>query len=409
MVHLREQHHRGHTRPGHTRPGSFASCTTLNKVTALAPTFLLVQDLHGIDAGQWNRLSGDHPLASHEFLLALEQTGCATPATGWAPHYLLMYRGAALDGAMPLYLKSHSRGEYVFDHAWAQAFARHGMAYYPKLLSAIPFTPVPGPRLLAGNHADRVLLARKAIELTCQNHVSSLHILFASDEDQLALAEAGFLFRENVQFHWFNRGYASLEEFLASLTQQKRKKIKQDRKKSIEANIEFRWLQGDQISRDDLDFFYRCYYKTYMEHGNAPYLNREFFQQLHATMGASMVIVLAERLGAPVAAALNIRSLTRLYGRYWGSLEFIPGLHFETCYMQAIEFCIAHQLDVFEGGAQGEHKLSRGMLPVATRSAHWIRDERYAQAISDFLDHETPAVAAWIDELQDHSPFRKES
>lgn len=386
-----------------------ATDITLNKVTALSPTFQLARNLNSVNPDQWKRLAGDHPLASHEFLRALQQTGCATPETGWAPHFLLMHRDTVLVGAMPLYLKSHSRGEYVFDHAWAHAFERHGMAYYPKLLCAIPFTPVPGPRLLAATHADRVLLARKAIEVTRQNDVSSLHILFPSDDDQRALAEAGFLFRENVQFHWFNQGYASLDDFLASLTQQKRKKIKQDRKKSMQADIEFRWLEGQEITTATLDFFYRCYHKTYMEHGNAPYLNRAFFQQLHDSMAASMVIVLAERQGAPVAAALNIRSQTRLYGRYWGSMEFVSGLHFETCYMQAIEFCIARGLEVFEGGAQGEHKLSRGMLPVATRSAHWIRDQRYAQAISDFLDQETPAVGAWIDELQDHSPFRKES
>lgn len=365
-----------------------------------------MRHLKDINADQWNQLAGDHPLVRHDFLLALEKTGCATPETGWAPHYLLLHRGNTLQGAMPLYLKSHSRGEYVFDYAWAQAFERHGLAYYPKLLSAIPFTPVPGPRLLATTHADRVLLAQKAIEITRDNGISSLHILFPQPEDQKALKEAGFVFRENVQFHWFNRGYASLDDFLADLSQQKRKKIKQDRKKSVQAQVSFRWLQGDEIDEASLAFFYRCYHQTYMEHGNAPYLSLEFFTELRRTMPASMMIVLAEQGGEPIASALNIRSRNTLYGRYWGSIRFVSGLHFETCYMQAIEFCIANNIEVFEGGAQGEHKLSRGLLPVPTCSAHWIRDERYAQAITDFLAQETPGVEAYINELQEHSPFK---
>ncbi|MGP1614329.1 MAG: GNAT family N-acetyltransferase [Pollutimonas bauzanensis] len=373
----------------------------------MSHTFSLVHHLKDINAEQWNRLAGDHPLVRHEFLLALDRTGCAAPQTGWAPHYLLLHRDEALQGAMPLYLKSHSRGEYVFDYAWAQAFERHGLPYYPKLLSAVPFTPVPGPRLLAASHADRVLLARKAIEITQDNGISSLHILFPSHDDQQALREAGFLFRENVQFHWFNQGYRHLDDFLASLSQQKRKKIKQDRKKAAQADVRFRWLQGDDIDDDMLRFFYRCYHQTYIEHGNAPYLSHEFFIQLRLTMAANMVLVVAEQDGVPIACALNIRSQKTLYGRYWGSTRFVPGLHFETCYMQAIEFCIAHDLAVFEGGAQGEHKLSRGMLPVQTCSAHWICDQRYAQAIMDFLAHETPAVQAYISELQEHSPFKK--
>lgn len=373
----------------------------------MSPTFSLVHHLTDINAEQWDQLAGDHPLLRHAFLLALDQAGCAVAETGWAPHYLLMHRGEALQGAMPLYLKSHSRGEYVFDYAWAQAFERHGLAYYPKLLSAVPFTPVPGPRLLANTHADRVLLARKAIEITRDNGISSLHILFPSLNDQAALKEAGFLFRENVQFHWFNQGYRSLDDFLASLNQQKRKKIKQDRKKSLEANVSFHWLQGDEIDDDTLAFFYQCYYQTYMEHGNAPYLSHDFFIRLRRSMAKNMMIVLAEKDGAPIASALNIRGNNTLYGRYWGSIEFVPGLHFETCYMQAIEFCIAHGIAIFEGGAQGEHKLSRGLLPVQTCSAHWIQDQRYAAAITEFLSRETPGVQAYINELQEHSPFKK--
>ncbi|WP_412034064.1 GNAT family N-acetyltransferase [Pollutimonas sp. M17] len=375
--------------------------------TALPVRFSLTRRLHDINAAQWNRLAGDHPLVRHEFLLALDDTGCATPQTGWAPHFLLMHRGNGLAGAMPLYLKFHSRGEYVFDHAWAQAFERQGLNYYPKLLGAIPFTPVPGPRLLAASHEDRVLLARKAIEISEQNGVSSLHILFPGEEDSKALEEAGFLFRRNVQFHWFNQGYGSLDDFLGGLNQQKRKKLKQDSKKVMQAGVQFRWLQGRDIDDQALDFFYRCYTQTYLEHGNAPYLTPEFFQQLRGAMPESMVLVLAEQEGKPVASALNLRSERTLYGRYWGSMRYIPGLHFETCYMQGIAYCIDSGLAVFEGGAQGEHKLSRGMLPVKTCSAHWISDRRYAEAIADFLARESPAVDAYIGELAEHSPFKK--
>jgi len=373
----------------------------------LSEHFSLARHIRDINADQWNDLAGDHPLVRHEFLLALDETGCASARTGWAPHYLAMHRDGRLAAAMPLYLKSHSRGEYVFDAGWAHAFAQHGLEYYPKLLGAVPFTPVPGPRLLARSHAERVRLARQAIALTEQNELSSLHILFPSEDDRAALDEAGFMFRENVQFHWHNQGYRDMDDFLSRLSQQKRKKLRQDRKKAIQAGVTFRWLQGADVDEQALDFFYECYYRTYLEHGNPPYLNREFFALLRERAPASLLIVQAEQDGRPIAAALNIRSATRLYGRYWGCTRFVPGLHFETCYMQAIEFCIAHGLHAFEGGAQGEHKLSRGMLPVKTFSAHWIRDARYAEAIADFLRRETAAVEGYVDELHEHSPFKK--
>lgn len=375
----------------------------------MSPTFTLTRQLQHIDAQAWDELAGDHPLVKHAFLLALHVTDCAVPETGWAPHFLLMHRGERLAGAMPLYLKSHSRGEYVFDHAWAHAFARHGLAYYPKLLSAIPFTPVPGPRLLARSHADRVLLARQAINIGRDNGVSSLHILFPDAQDERALREAGFMVRDNVQFHWFNQGYATYDDFLGRMSQQKRKKIKQDSRKVEQAGVRFTWLEGAAIDDDILHYFYQCYERTYMEHGNAPYLSHAFFKFLHRHMPESMMLVLAEQDDAPVAAALNIRGHDRLYGRYWGCTRYIPGLHFEACYIQGIAYCIARGLSVFEGGAQGEHKLSRGMLPVRTCSAHWIADERYAEAIMEFLAVEIPAVDAYLNELHAHSPFKKEA
>lgn len=370
-------------------------------------TFSLIQDLNEIDPAQWNHLAGDHPFLRHEFLLALDASQCAVTRTGWAPHYLVLHRNARIAGAMPLYLKSHSRGEYVFDMAWARAFEQHGIHYYPKLLGAVPFTPVPGPRLLAHTHADRVLLARQAIEITRQNELSSLHILFPQHADREALREAGFMFREDVQFHWHNQSYLTIDDFLSSLNQQKRKKINQDRKKSAQSGIRFRWLQGDEIDDENLAFFFKCYCRTYLEHGNAPYLNYDFFLRLRQTMKNSLLIVLAEKDGKAIASALNIRGPDTLYGRYWGTTQFVSGLHFETCYMQAIKFCIDRKISSFEGGAQGEHKLSRGLLPVKTYSAHWVRDRQYAQAIADFLARETPAVDDYVDQLKMHSPFKE--
>lgn len=374
---------------------------------ALSEHFSLVKHIGDINAAHWNDLAAGHPLVRHEFLLALEETECASAKTGWSPHFLTLYRNKRLAAAMPLYLKFHSRGEYVFDMSWAHAFAQHGLSYYPKLLSAIPFTPVPGPRLLAHNHEDRVLLARQAIALADQNKLSSLHILFPTQEDCTALHEAGFMFRESIQFHWHNDSYRNLDEFLARLNQKSRKKLKQDRKKSIQAGLQFRWLEGPDLDDEALEFFYECYVRTYFEHGNPPYLNKRFFEQLRAHMPENLLLVMAHEGGNPIACALNIRSDDTLYGRYWGTTRFVSGLHFETCYMQAIEYCIARGIQRFEGGAQGEHKLSRGMLPVRTYSAHWIRDTRYAQAIADFLKQETLAIEGYAHELHEHSPYKQ--
>lgn len=345
----------------------------------------------------------------HEFLLALQETGCASSETGWSPHFLALYRNGDLAAAMPLYLKYHSRGEYVFDMAWARAFAEHGLRYYPKLLSAVPFTPVPGPRLLARNHQDRVLLARQAIELTAQNELSSLHVLFPTDADMVALKEAGYMFRESIQFHWHNSNYQDMDDFLSRFNQKNRKKLRQDRRKAEQAGVSFRWITGGEMTDDLLEFFYTCYAKTYFEHGNPPYLSKEFFRRLVATIPKSLMFVMAYQDNSPIACALNMQSEDVLYGRYWGATRFISGLHFETCYMQAIEYCIARGIQRFEGGAQGEHKLSRGMMPVRTYSAHWIRDARYAHAIADFLERETAAIDDYAEVLEEHSPFKREA
>jgi predicted N-acyltransferase len=368
--------------------------------------------LEGVTVHDWNRLAGDNPFVRHAFLSALQDTRCAVARTGWRAHHLLLKRGGQLAGVMPLYLKSHSRGEYVFDHAWADAFERHGIRYYPKAVSAVPFSPVTGPRLIAPDHADRVMLARGAIELTKRLELSSLHVLFPLEQDLEALTDAGYMLREGVQFHWENLpdgGYESFAAFLATMSHDKRKKVKQDRRHVAEAGVTYTWLRGAEIDGEALDFFYSCYENTYREHWNPPYLSREFFGQIHAAAPESMLLVIAEADGKRLACALNMIGGDVMYGRYWGTREFVSGLHFETCYMQGIEYCIEHGLARFEGGAQGVHKMSRGLLPTPTWSAHWIADRRFAHAISEFLDAETAAMDQHIGELEAHTPFRKKS
>jgi predicted N-acyltransferase len=367
----------------------------------------VLTSLSEVDAGQWDALAGAQPFLRHAFLAALHDTGCASPETGWVPYFLTLQRDGRLAGAMPLYVKSHSRGEYVFDHAWAEAFERHGLRYYPKLLSSVPFTPVTGPRLLAASHADRVLLARGAVELLQRLKLSSLHVLFPEADDLLALREAGYLIRQGVQFHWQNQGYADFDAFLAALSHDKRKKLRQDRKKVAAAGITFRWLRGAQIDDEALVFFHGCYEETYRSHWSSPYLTLDFFRRLHAQLPDALVLVLACRDGEPLAAALNMTDGRSLYGRHWGAMAFVSGLHFETCYVQGIEYCLANGLDAFEGGAQGEHKMARGLLPLPTWSAHWITDRRFADAIADFLDREGAAMGDYRDELESHTPFRR--
>jgi len=368
--------------------------------------FSLIDSLTEIAPADWQALAGEQPMLSHAFLHALHDSGCASADTGWAPRYLIMRRAGQLAGAMPLYLKSHSRGEYVFDHGWAQAFERNGMPYYPKLLGAIPFTPVTGPRLLVLDPADRTLLAQAAIALARQLGTSSLHILFPCEEDRAALSAAGFMLREGVQFHWENAGYADFEAFLASLKMDKRKKLRQDQRRVAQAGIHYQHLRGSAISANMLGFFYRCYVGTYRAHYSRPYLTLDFFERLLREQPDSLLLIIALRGEQPVAAALNLVGGDTVYGRYWGTEEYISGLHFETCYMQSIAYCIAHGLARFEGGAQGEHKISRGLIPTPTWSAHWIADARFADAIADFLARETDAIGHYLDELGEHSPYR---
>jgi predicted N-acyltransferase len=367
----------------------------------------IAETITDIPAASWDALAGGHPLLSHAFLNGLHRTGCAAPASGWAPHYLLLKRGLELVGAMPLYLKDHSYGEYVFDWAWADAYERIGRQYYPKLLSAIPFSPVSGTRLMTRDSADRETLIRGALELARQSGVSSLHVLFPEDAEAALLEHAGLLIRQGVQFHWYNADYSSFDQFLASMNHDKRKKIRQERRKVNEAGMVFRRLTGSQIEEGDWNFFYRCYASTYRAHLSTPYLNRAFFRHLGATMADQVLLVIAELDGKPVASALNLFGAGVLYGRYWGAMQFISGLHFETCYYQAIEFCIEHKIDRFEGGAQGEHKLARGFRPVRTQSAHWLAEPQFSSAVERYLARESSGMDVYIDELNERQPFKE--
>jgi len=367
----------------------------------------IVEGLDGIDPGAWNALAGGNPTLAFEFLDSLHRTGCASPRTGWAPQYITLWRDGHLAGAVPLYAKSHSYGEYVFDWAWADAYERHGLTYYPKLLAAVPFTPATGARLLAVDEAARTVLARALLQAARDSNVSSLHVLFPDDADASALRALGLMERRGVQFHWRNGGYASFDEFLAALSHDKRKKIRQERKRVASGGVAFRRLTGHEASGADWDFFAKCYRRTYREHRSTPYLDRAFFGMIAERMPGNVLLVIAEKEGRPVAAALDLFGQDALYGRYWGSVEYVPGLHFEACYYQALEFCIERGIRRFEGGAQGEHKHARGFLPHETRSFHWLAHPAFAKAIDEYLEREGEHISGYIDELNDRSPFKQ--
>jgi predicted N-acyltransferase len=375
-----------------------------SKIGGDRPTLRVVDNLADVSASEWNLLARGDPFLRHEFLSALHDTGCATSETGWLPQFLTLWEGECLRGALPLYLKSHSYGEYVFDWAWADAYHRHGIDYYPKLLSAVPFSPVTGVRILAADARARQQLVAGALELA--RGVSSLHVLFPPEAEAHELQAAGMMLRRGIQFHWTNPGYRTFDDFLSTLTHDKRKKIKQERRRVREAGVTFRWKLGHEIAEGDWRFFTRCYNLTYRAHLSSPYLNLAFFTRLGATLPEHLLLVIAERDGKPIASALNIFTAGALYGRYWGATAHVPCLHFEACYYQALEFCIERGIRAFEGGAQGEHKLARGFLPETTWSAHWLRHPQFADAVEKFLAQEAAGVARHVDELTEHSPFK---
>lgn len=370
----------------------------------------IVSSLSEIGQAAWDgllALQGEaNPFLSYAFLHALHESGSACPDTGWQPQYIALYDGEDLAAALPLYVKVHSYGEYVFDWAWADAYGRHGLAYYPKLLSAVPFTPVAGPRLLARDSDARAALIEVLRATQQATEVSSTHILFPPEEHARQLQEAGFLLRSGVQFHWLNNEYADFDAFLATLEQKKRKNIRAERRKVKEAGVLMRRVRGADITDDEWRFFNRCYRHTYAAHYSTPYLNLDFFRRIGAAMPENILLVIAEREGRPIAASLVIHTADTLYGRYWGEIEHVPCLHFEAAYYQPLEFCIEQGIKVFEGGAQGEHKMARGFLPTRTFSAHWLAHPSFADAIERFLEREAGGIDDYMDELNERNPFR---
>jgi uncharacterized protein len=368
-------------------------------------------DLVSIRASDWDALTNGQPLLSHAFLTALHETGCAGPGTGWRPCYVTAWRDDTLIGALPLYSKTHSYGEYVFDWAWADAFRRHGRRYYPKLVAAVPFTPAPGSRLIARDDATRSAMLERALALLHGDgnrpRCSSLHVLFPTPEEAEACARAAMIVRHGVQFEWQNPGYQGFDDYLAAFNHDKRKKVKQERRRLTEGGITFRRRTGRDITADDWTFFYECYESTYRAHHSTPYLSLEFFHRIAVSMPESLLLVVGMREGRRLCAALDVYDASTLWGRYWGTQAYVPGLHFEACYYQAIEFCIERRIARFAGGAQGIHKLARGLMPVTTCSAHAIADPDFAAAIAAFCERERSDVAHAVDELEAASPFKE--
>ncbi|HET9810695.1 MAG TPA: GNAT family N-acetyltransferase [Sphingomicrobium sp.] len=359
-----------------------------------------------IDPGDWDRLAGSHPFVGHAFLRALEDSGSVGPGTGWTPAPILVEDESAKPvAAAPAYLKTHSQGEYVFDHGWADAWERAGGAYYPKLQVAVPFTPVPGPRLL-GSRPQQLLAALEAV--TTQNGLSSAHITFLEDRDCAEAGRRGWLIRDGLQYHWFNRGYRDFEDFLGALSSRKRKAIRKERA-AARHGLEFRELSGTEIGPSEWEWMWRFYQDTGSRKWGRPYLTRSFFDLIGETMGDRLLLFLASRDGRPMAGALNVIGLDALYGRYWGTTEEVRFLHFELSYYQAIEWAIDHGLASVQAGAQGEHKLSRGYEPVVTKSAHFIADPGFRSAVADFLKEERRAVAAEAEWLKRELPYRSSS
>jgi uncharacterized protein len=373
-------------------------------------TARLITSAAEIGAARWNALANPqgvaepHPFTTHEFFVALEESGSASARTGWQPAHLLLDDNS---GLMPLYLKNHSQGEYVFDHAWADALERAGGDYYPKLQCAVPFTPVTGQRLLVRDDGARELLLKAAAAAVKQVHASSLHITFPIHEEWEAAGHAGYLMRTGQQFHWNNPGYASFDQFLGELSSAKRKTLRKERAAVREAGVEFDWLTGGDITEAHWDAFFRFYMDTGSRKWGHPYLNREFFSRLGASLAGQTLLVMARKDGRTIAGALNLFGEGVLFGRNWGATEYVPFLHFETCYYQAIDFAIARKLKRVEAGAQGEHKLLRGYMPVPTYSAHFIAHAGLRRAVDDFLEVERSAVTEQIAELAQHAPFRK--
>jgi predicted N-acyltransferase len=371
-----------------------------------------INSMTQVDAADWNRLSGDaYPFLRHEFLLALEQSGSVSKQTGWEPSHLLVMDEVELVAIMPLYLKQHSWGEYVFDHQWAQAYQQHGFDYYPKWLTAIPLTPCQGARIVIKATIAQLevtqLLLNFIKQVSEQHGISSWHCLFPAPQQVELFRSLGLSIREGVQFHWFNQGYRDFNDYLYTLNASKCKMLKLERRRLSEQGVCLLRIAGKDVSELQWLAFFQFYTMTYLKRGSRPYLNLAFFQQIAATMGEQLLLVLAIKNDNAIAAALSFVGSDTLYGRYWGCYEEYNSLHFETCYYQGLDYCIEHGLKRFDSGAQGEHKISRGFEPITTYSAHWIKDARFAKAIEHFIVREQKAMQHYKQDAASYLPFRQ--
>ena len=372
----------------------------------------IISSLSEIGREQWenllNSLEHRNPFLSYTFLNALHETGCASKISGWQPCYITLWDDSTLVGAYPLYQKMHSYGEYVFDWAWAEAYQRYGFSYYPKLLSAIPFTPVTGCRAIANDINIQRLMINILKEMTLTEDFSSNHTLFLPEDDVALYEDAGFLMRTGVQFHWENQNYRDFEDFLATLSAKKSKNIRAERRKVREQGITFSHISGSDADENMWRFFTECYDLTYANHHSSPYLSLEFFLKIGKEMPDNISLIIAYKEGKKIAASLLIHDEERLYGRYWGCIQSFPCLHFETAYYQAIELCIQKKIKLFEGGAQGEHKMARGFLPKKTWSAHLLARPEFSDAVALYLQRETNGIELYIDELHQHTPYKSD-
>jgi len=375
-------------------------------------TARITRSLTDIPAAAWDALhDGRNPFVAHAFLAGMEAHGVLRERYGWTAQHLTVWEGDTLVAATPTYLKANSHGEFVFDHAWANAYDRHGLDYFPKWLCAVPYTPVTGPRLLARDPAWRAALPQTLATMAREQGLSSVHVNFLDAEDDAAFGD-DWLQRVDVQYHWRNPrvgdgvAWQDFDGFLAAMDHKHRKNIRQERAKVARADVSFRVLHGDEASDDDLAVMHRFYLRTFAEYGNTPALTLAFLRHLARTMPRHLVLFLADRGGHTIAGALCLRGGDTLYGRYWGATEMVPGLHFETCYYQGIDYCLREGLQVFEPGAQGEHKLARGFLPTLTRSRHWIAHPAFAEALAPWCAEEAASVRAYAATLAAHAPFR---
>ncbi|WP_337245235.1 GNAT family N-acetyltransferase [Luteimonas sp. gir] len=373
-------------------------------------TLRIVHGLDAIAAEDWDALSDDgNPFVSHAFLAGLESEGCLREDWGWTPHHLTLWDGGRLVAAAPAYLKANSHGEFVFDHAWAHAYARHGLDYFPKLLCAVPYSPVTGPRLLARTPAVKAALLAAMRDQVDAAQLSSAHVNFHTDAE-VSIFDDDWLPRIDVQYHWRNPGdWATFDDYLGAMDHKHRKNVRQERAKVARAGVTFRVLHGDEASDDDLATMHGFYLQTFAEYGNSPALTLGFLRHLARTMPRQLVLVFADLAGVPVAGALCLRGGDTLYGRYWGASIALPGLHFETCYYQGIAYCLREGLARFEPGAQGEHKLARGFLPTVVHSRHWIADPRFREALRDWCAQEAEAIRGYAASLGATGPFRADA